>query len=72
MVFSKVDILPDLVMSGAFGHIDSLMVDWTDSLNDGMQPRSQVRMVIDMAMVVMEDWGANFSLKNCKFAVIRI
>ena len=55
MAFSKVDILPDLVMSGAFGHIDSLMVDWTDSLNDGMQPRSQVRMVIDMAMVVMED-----------------
>ena len=51
--FSKVDILPDLVMSGAFGQIDSLMVDWTDSLNDGMQPRSQVRMVIDM--VVMAD-----------------
>ena len=50
MVFSKVDILPDLVMSGAFGHIDSLMVDWTDSLNDGMQPRSQVRMVIDMVV----------------------
>ena len=42
MAFSKVDIMPDLVMSGAFGHIDSLMVDWTDSLNDGMQPRSQV------------------------------
>ena len=55
MAFSKVDIMPDLVMSGAFGQIDSLMVDWADSLNDGMQPRSQVRMVIDMAMVVMED-----------------
>ena len=42
MAFSKVDIMPDLVMSGAFGQIDSLMVDWTDSSNDGMQPRSQV------------------------------
>lgn len=40
----EVDIMPDLVMSGAFGQIDSLMVDWTDSLNDGMQPRSQTVM----------------------------
>ena len=38
----KVDIVPDLVMSGALGHIDSLMVDWTDDLKDGMQSRPQV------------------------------
>ena len=38
----KVDIVPDLVMSGALAHIDSLMVDWTDDLKDGMQWRPQV------------------------------
>ena len=29
-------------MSGALGHIDSLMVDWTDDFKDGMQRRPQV------------------------------
>ena len=38
----KVDIVPDLVMSGALSHIDSLMVDWTDDFKDGMQFRPQV------------------------------
>jgi len=41
----EVDIVPDLVMSGALAHIDSLMVDWTDDLKDGMQWRPQVELV---------------------------
>ena len=39
-------------MSGALAHIDSLMVDWTDDLKDGMNWRPQVyihgtRLLVD-------------------------
>ena len=33
-------------MSGALSHIDTLMVDWSDDLKDGMQRRAQVQIRI--------------------------
>ena len=56
----KVDIVPDLVMSGALAHIDNLMVDWTADLKDQMQWRPQVFRYILCMYIVQVDIEPGF------------